>query len=83
MIFKVHHVVFRYDICPKEYTYLLLRLVRGTISKDLEPMKRIEKRRVEKKTQIQNLLQPCSFKEFKYLLFERYNIFSHCRHYRA
>ena len=43
MIFEVHHMVFKYNVCLKEYIDLLLRLVNGNILKDIEPLRRIGK----------------------------------------
>ena len=40
MIFEVHYIVFRYDICIEEYMDLSLRLRGGTTSEDIEPMRR-------------------------------------------
>ena len=47
MIFKVHHTIFGYDVCPKEYTNLLSRSISGITSKDIESMKDREEKELE------------------------------------
>ena len=49
VIFEVYRIAFRYNICPKKYTDLLLRLVNGTTSSDTKPMKRTKKKGSGKK----------------------------------
>ena len=49
MIFEVDHIALRHDVCPEKYVDLLPRLVSGTTSKAIEPMKKIEKRGSKKK----------------------------------
>ena len=49
VIFKVHQMIFRYDVCLEEYMDLLLMSVSGTTSKDTKPMQRIERSRSQKK----------------------------------
>ena len=46
VIFEVHHMAFRYDVCPQEYMDLSPRLVSRTTSEAIEPMKRTKERGV-------------------------------------
>ena len=43
MIFEVHYMVFRYDVCLEEYMDLSPRLISGTKSKYTEPMRRTKR----------------------------------------
>ena len=49
VIFEVHYTVFRYDICLEEYMNLSLRLLSGTKSKHVEPMRRTKRSMSKKK----------------------------------
>ena len=49
MIFEVHYMAFRYDICLEEYMNLSSRLISGTKSKHTKPMKRTKKSKSKKK----------------------------------
>ena len=44
MIFEVHHMAFRYNVCLEEYMDLSLRSISGSTSQDTESMKRTKKR---------------------------------------
>ena len=43
VIFEVHYVVFRYDVCLEEYMDLSPRLISGIASEDIELMKRAKR----------------------------------------
>ena len=43
MIFEVHYMVFRYDVCLEEYMDLSLRLISGTKSEHIELMRRTKR----------------------------------------
>ena len=49
VIFKMHHKVFRYNVCLEEYMDQLPRSVSGTILEDTEPMKRTKRSGSQKK----------------------------------
>ena len=40
MIFEVHYVVFRYNVCLEEYMDLSSKLISDTKSEHIEPMRR-------------------------------------------
>ena len=40
VIFEVHHIVSRYNVCLEKYINLSVRLRTGTTSEDTKPMKR-------------------------------------------
>ena len=42
MIFEIHYMVFRYNVCLEDNMDLSLRLRSGTTSKDTKPMRRTE-----------------------------------------
>ena len=86
MIFEVHHIVFRYNVCPEEYMDLPLRLVSDIASKDIEPMRRMKKRGNQKNnssirhTKFATTLLLQSIQVFN---IQRSCIFSHCKQCRA
>ena len=43
VIFEVHHVVSRYNVCLEKYMDLLVRLNSGTTSEDTKPMRRTKR----------------------------------------
>ena len=43
VIFEVHYMVFKYNVCLKEYMDLSLTLISGTKSKDTKPMRRTKR----------------------------------------
>ena len=49
MIFEVHHMVFRYDVCLEKYMDLSVRLKNGTTSEDTKPMRRTRRSGSQKK----------------------------------
>ena len=49
MIFALHHMVFRYVVCHKEYMDLLPMFVSGTALEDREPMRRTDRSGSHKK----------------------------------
>ena len=49
VIFEVHHMVIRHNVCSKEYMDLPLRLVSGTTSGDTKSMRRRERSESQKK----------------------------------
>ena len=51
VIFEVHYMVSRYDVCLEEYMDLSWRLISGTQSEDIEPVRR-RKKSGSKKNQI-------------------------------
>ena len=76
VIFEVHHMVSRYNVCLEKYMDLSLRLRSGITSEDTKTM-RTRKSGSQKKfeiiishtpqySKIQNWLQPCSYKGFTY-----------------
>ena len=50
VIFEVHYMVFRYDVCIEEYIDLSPRLRSGTTLEDIEPMRRTRRSESKKKT---------------------------------
>ena len=50
VIFEVHYTIFRYNVCLEEYMDLSQRLISGTKSKHIEPMKRTKKSESKKNT---------------------------------
>ena len=50
LIFEVHYTVFRYDVYIKEYMDLSPRLISGTKSEYIEPMKRTKRSDSKKET---------------------------------
>ena len=49
VIFEVHYIVFRYDVCLEEYMDLSLELRSGTTSEDTKPMRRTRRSGSKKK----------------------------------
>ena len=49
VIFEVYYTIFRYDVYLKEYMDLPLRLISGTKSEHIEPMRRTKKSESKKK----------------------------------
>ena len=50
VIFEVHYVVSRYNVCLEKYMDLSLRLRSDTMSKDIEPMRRTKRSGSQKNT---------------------------------
>ena len=48
VIFEVHCTVSRYDVCLEEYMDLSVRLISGTKSKYIEPMRRAKRSESQK-----------------------------------
>ena len=48
MTFEVHCMVSRYDVCLEEYMDLSLRLISGTKSEHIEPMRRAKRSESQK-----------------------------------
>ena len=48
MMFEVHNMVSRYDVCYKKYMDLSSRLISGTKSEDIEPIKRTKRNESQK-----------------------------------
>ena len=44
VIFEVHHIVSRYDVCLEKYMDLSLRFRSSTTSKDTKPMRRTRRK---------------------------------------
>ena len=49
MIFEMHYTVFRYNVCLEEYMDLSSRLINGTKSKHIEPMRGTKRNESKKK----------------------------------
>ena len=49
VIFEVHYMVSRYDVCLEEYMDLSPRLISGTKSEHIEPMRRTKRSERKKK----------------------------------
>ena len=49
VIFEVHYIVPRYDVCLEKYMDLSLRLRSGTTLEDTEPMRRTRRSGSQKK----------------------------------
>ena len=49
VIFEMHYMVFRYDVCLEEYMDLSLRLISGTKSEGTKPMRRTKRSESYKK----------------------------------
>ena len=49
VIFEVHYMVFRYNVCLEEYMDLSLRLINGIKLEYIEPMRRTKRSESQKK----------------------------------
>ena len=49
MIFEIHYIIFRYNVCLEKYMDLSPRLKSGTTSKDTKPMRRTKRSGSKKK----------------------------------
>ena len=49
VIFEVHYLVFRYDVCLEEYMDLSPRLISGTKLEHIGPMRRTKRSESQKK----------------------------------
>ena len=77
MIFEVHYMIFRYNVCLEEYMDLSPRLISGTKSKYTKPMRRTKKS--ESKKKLNNNLTYSSRQNIEFtttLLLQRIYIFS-------
>ena len=77
VIFEMHYVVFRYNVCLEEYMDLSVRLRSGTTSKDTKPMRRTKRSGSQKK--LNNTLTYSSINQntklVTTLLLQRFHIF--------
>ena len=52
VIFEVHHIISRYNVCLEKYMDLLVRLRTDTTSEDTEPMRRTRRSESQKKIKL-------------------------------